>query len=81
MNYEVEEWYHDYHLTIGDTGAGAGSGIFNWCGSTCARYTGVIRNTANVPNVIHPGIHTWRWRSYAETTECQQDGGNAHSAL
>ena len=81
MNYDVEEWYHDYHLTIGDDGSGSTSGRFNWCGSTCTRYTAVITNTANVDNVIHPGIHTWRWRSYAETDKCDQSGGKAHSML
>ena len=80
MNFDVEthNWQHDYHLTIDDDGSGSTPGNFYWCGSDCARYTGRITNNASVYNMIYPGIHTWRWRTYAQTNKCEQTGWQEH---
>ena len=81
MNYDVYEhgWHHAWHLTVDDDRVGGIDGLWSWCGSTCTRYTGVVRNTSDVWNRIHTGIHTWRWRSYAETTKCDQSPGKPHA--
>ena len=81
MNYDVDNhnWHHGYHLTLDDDETGSRPGEWTWCGPSCTRYTGVVVNTSNVYNKIHPGVHTWRWRSYAETTSCDQNTGNSHA--
>ena len=69
LNYDVDQhsWHHAWHLTVDDDRTGGVDGQWSWCGSSCTRYYGVIKNTSSVSNKIHPGIHMWRWRSYAET--------------
>ena len=70
LNFDAENMYHDWHLTIDDDGTGATQGAASWCGPECSRYTCVIKNTADVDNTVFPALHTWRWRSYAETDKC-----------
>jgi hypothetical protein len=80
MNFDNSDWHHAWHLTIDDDYVGSRPGIESWCGSSCYRYRATITNLHNSANTIHPGIHIWRWRTYAQTSKCMQRvAGTIHS--
>ena len=69
LTYNPEGWHHAYHLELDDNGQGGSSGSWNWCGSSCTRYTAKVKNDFNGNNKIHVGLHTWRNRGYG-TANC-----------
>jgi hypothetical protein len=70
INYNTEKWYHDYFLVLNDKGLGASDGQWNFCGSSCSRYTVEIENKSGQDQQVHVGAHTWRSRSYGESDTC-----------
>jgi hypothetical protein len=70
INYNTENWHHDYFLVLNDNGSGAEDGKWNFCGPSCSRYTVRIANKSGQKQQVRVGAHTWRSRSYPETNEC-----------
>jgi len=46
MNYDTEGWHQSFFLAIDDDLSGSTQGSWNWCGETCTRYNGWIKNTS-----------------------------------
>ena len=70
-NYDVAQgsWSHSAHLRINDDGALATPYSVYWC-PDCKRYTGKVTNNSGVSNVVHVGLHTWRYRGYGDKPNC-----------
>lgn len=76
LNYNTGDWHHSYYLALDDDRTGSEVGDWNWCGSSCTRYTVLVTNTSGADNTIHVGAHTWGDRSYPETSECSTATNN-----
>jgi hypothetical protein len=78
VNYNTKDWHHSYFLALNDGGQGAAAGSWNFCGSSCSRYT--VKITSDVDQTVRVGAHTWRSRSYPETDECMSATYNVNKA-
>jgi hypothetical protein len=83
VNYDTDNWYHDYFLALDDNKQGSTAGKWNFCGSTCTRYIAKVKNMSETEsNVVHVGAHTWRPRSIPTTGECSSaTRGRSHSII
>lgn len=79
VSYDVDDWYHDYHLIIDDDGSASFPGKTQECGPTCSRYMARVVNEGPEDNTVYAGIHVWGGRSYPKTPECDQSGGLKHT--
>lgn len=73
MNYDTEEWYHDYFLALDDDEVGGVEGQYEWC-DRCIRYTGWVKNTSGKKNTIRVSAHTWydvTYGDFGESDKCK----------
>ena len=80
VNYDTQNWHHDYFLQLNDVNGPAGS--WGFCGAECKRYMVTVRNNSSVSNKIHAGAHMWRKRTYKQDgceTAFTQQNNNEHS--